>query len=75
MNEFCKKISKILEVDEVKASDVLTDFFAWDSLAVLSVIAELDSLYGINVDASEISNLKTVGDLVDFVEVRTQLKP
>ena len=32
MKEFCEQIAEILDVAEVKESDVLADFAEWDSL-------------------------------------------
>ena len=70
MDELFGKLAEILEVDAVKPADVLRDFESWDSLAALSIIAMLDSSYGVRAGAEELKNLKTVGDLAGFIAAR-----
>ncbi len=70
MNEFLSKIAGILEVDAVKESDDLKSFSQWDSLSVLSVIAMLDSSYGVNLRAADLAPVKSAGDLWQLVEAR-----
>jgi len=68
MNDFCVKLADILDVAEVKESDLLTGFSTWDSLSVLSIIAMLDSKYGLNVTAADLRNVGTVGDLWNLIQ-------
>lgn len=68
MNEFIAKIAEILEVDPVTEFDVLGDFQEWDSLSVLSVIAMLDSDYGVNLNAVDLKEKITVGELWQIVQ-------
>jgi acyl carrier protein len=70
MNEFLAKIAGILEVEAVKESDDLKAFPQWDSLAVLSVIAMLDSTYGLNLHAADFEPIRTAGDLWNLVQSR-----
>ena len=70
MDELFGKLAEILEVDAVKPADVLRDFESWDSLAALSIIAMLDSSYGVRAGAEELKTLKTVGDLAGFIAAR-----
>jgi acyl carrier protein len=70
MNEFLSKIAGILEVPEVKPTDELKVFPQWDSLSVLSVIAMLDSQYGLNLHASDLKQAATAGDLWNLVQSR-----
>jgi acyl carrier protein len=65
-----QKLSEILEVPEVKPDDVLKEFEAWDSLAVLSIIAMLGNQYGIRISAMELNTLHTVADLEALVSQR-----
>lgn len=39
MEKMKEQLAELLEVDEVKDSDVLEDFECWDSLTILSIIA------------------------------------
>ena len=70
MDELFGKLAEILEVDAVKPADVLRDFESWDSLAALSIIAMLDSSYGVRAGAEELKTLKTAGDLAGFIAAR-----
>jgi acyl carrier protein len=70
MNEFLKQIATILEVAEVKEADELKSFAQWDSLAVLSVIAMLDSNYGVNLQAADFAPVKSAADLWNVVQAK-----
>ena len=70
MNEFLKQIATILEVEDVKETDELKAFPQWDSLAVLSVIAMLDSNYGVNLQAADFGPVKSVSDLWNVVQAK-----
>jgi len=72
MKEFCEKMAFILDVAEVRESDVLGDFEAWDSLSVLSTIAMLDSNYHLNLVATDLKGIRTVGELWKLVESKTK---
>jgi acyl carrier protein len=65
-----QKLLEILEVPEVKPDDVLKEFEAWDSLAVLSIIAMLGNQYGIRISAMELNALHAVADLEALVSQR-----
>lgn len=66
--KFYDQLAKILDIEAVKADDVLKDFEAWDSLAVLSVLAMADSTYGASIKADEIRSVITALDLANLVE-------
>jgi acyl carrier protein len=59
VQEFLEGLAEILDVDEVKASDSLEAFSEWDSLAVLSVVATVDSKYGVNLTSAEVRGAAT----------------
>ena len=63
MSEFYSKLAELLEVEEVKPTDVLADSPLWDSLTQLSLIAMLDSDYGVNLTAADLREIRTAGDL------------
>ena len=46
MEKMKEQLAELLEVDEVKDSDVLEDFECWDSLTILSIIAWASENYG-----------------------------
>ena len=63
MSEFYSKLAELLEVEEVKPTDVLSDSPLYDSLTQLSLIAMLDSDYGVNLTAADLREIRTAGDL------------
>lgn len=70
MNQFCSRLAEILDVETVKETDVLSEFPEWDSLSALSVIAMLDSEYGVNLTAMQLRNINTVAELAMLAEGR-----
>ncbi len=70
MNEFFQKLAEIVEVDEVRESDVLTNFPTWDSLTVLTLIAAIGSTYDVNLTAAVFKEARTAGELWAIVKSR-----
>ena len=70
MDDFYVKLAEILEVESVKPDDVLRDFENWDSLTALSILATVDAVYGINLAAAELRQMKTVGELASTIASR-----
>lgn len=68
MDEFCKQLAEILELDEVTASDVLENFPEWDSLSVLSVVAMIDAQYRVNLTATDLRTVRTAQSLYELVD-------
>jgi acyl carrier protein len=68
--KFYEQLAKILDIEEVKPEDVLKDFEAWDSLAILSVLAMADSTYGVSIKAEEIRSVVTAAELANLVEAK-----
>ena len=68
MDKYISGISEILEVESVELSDELNSFEAWDSLAVLSIIAFCDSEYSVALSAEEINNSGTILGLKELIE-------
>ena len=63
MNEFLKEMADILDEESVSASDRLEDFGAWDSLAVLSVVAMADARYRVSLTAQQVRAVATIDEL------------
>jgi len=57
-----------LEEGELKVTDVLADFEEWDSIAILSYIAMMDSQFTKTVKGQEIKAFVTVQDALDMME-------
>lgn len=67
MEEIYGKLADILQVDEVKPTDILASFAEWDSLSVLSVVAMVDADYGVNLSAAELARVSTAQELVELI--------
>ena len=46
MENMYEELAELLEVDEVKDNEILSEFECWDSLTVLSIIAWDSENYG-----------------------------
>ncbi len=70
MSEFYKGIAEILEVDEnLVSSDFELDAgdAAWDSLAVVSVIALIDELYSKTLEGKLLTECKKIADIEKLI--------
>jgi acyl carrier protein len=69
-NIFYKRLDEMLEVapGTIQGSVELAGLEAWDSLAVMSFIAMIDSQYQISLPAVAIIACRTVDDLATLVE-------
>lgn len=61
-------LAEILEEDEVKESDVLKEFDAWDSLAILSIIAYASDNFHKQLSNNDVRGAKTIGELISLFE-------
>lgn len=71
MIENIKKIvAEILEVDvaDVKEDALILDDLGADSIAVMEIVMELEETLGVEVPTDDILELKTVGDIVAYIE-------
>ena len=67
-----KMINALAEALEVEAAkiqedDNFRDYEAYSSLTELSVLAMLDSDFGIEIEMKEFNRYRTVNDLIDLV--------
>lgn len=65
-------LAEALEKDSgsITAEDIFRDYEEYSSLTELSVLAMLDSEFGIEIEMKEFGNYKTVADLVRLVELK-----
>jgi len=68
--EFYLKLAEILDIETVKPEDALTNFDAWDSLSMLSVLALADTKYGVTIRPEDLRAAVTAADLARLVEGR-----
>ena len=67
-------LAEQLDVDPAKItleSDIMSDYEA-DSLAIVDMVMTLQDEIGIEVPAASIESLRTVGDVVNFVDSHAQ---
>lgn len=68
-----KFIELFAEALDIEASDLRIDtefrtLPVWDSMVYLSVIAMLDDEYDIQIENAEFKTLKTIGDIINYIE-------
>jgi len=70
MEEFLKQLAEILELEEIFPDTNYRELDDWDSLAVLSVIALVDSKYGVTLKAEDLRKAANAGALYEIIEAR-----
>jgi len=72
--ETIKRIEKVLqnvfEDKTIKITEITTanDIPAWDSLMHMIVISEIEEEFGLNFTFNEVSEFKTIGDIIACIE-------
>jgi len=66
--KFLDNLKEALEMEdkEIKMEDRFRDYEEWSSLKELSVLAMLDSEFGIELEMIDFNQLITVGDLYSY---------
>lgn len=67
MEELIEQLEELLEIDSIDLTKKFKDYDEWDSLASLSVIALLDSNYGITIKNSELMAFENIQAFCDYV--------
>ena len=57
-----------LEEKEINMTDVFRDYDEWDSLGRLSLIAEIDTEFEIQIGEKDFEHLNTVADLLNEIK-------
>lgn len=62
-------LAEALEIDSdrIEEADLFREYDAYSSLTELSVLAMLDSEFGIEIEMKEFNKYKTVGDLIRLI--------
>ena len=68
-NKFKHLISEGLELDisEINENLILDPENNWDSLALLSVISEIDTQYGIQVDVEKLVSCRKLSEVYNLI--------
>ncbi|WP_035293004.1 acyl carrier protein [Clostridium sp. KNHs214] len=73
-----EKIKKIIaeqlsiEEDEVQLNSTFTDDLGVDSLEIFEIVMSLEDEFNIEIPNEDIENMKTVGDIVKYVELKIE---
>lgn len=67
MEELIVKLAELLEVEELDTTKKFSDYDEWDSLALLSVLAMLDSDYGVSMSGARLKEFANIGEFCNFV--------
>ena len=72
--KFLEQIKEVFEKEDgsVSLEDKFRDYERWDSLTNLSLIAMLDSEFGVLIESKDFNKLSTVGDLLNEVTKRME---
>jgi len=72
--KFLEMINEALEIEDrtITMSDAFRDYEEWDSLARLSLIAEIDDVYNVVIEDEVFKNLLTLNDLYAEIVKRTK---
>jgi acyl carrier protein len=68
--KFIKVIKDALELEDKNLSmnDKFKEFEEWDSLAQLTLIAELDENFDVTIQTSDFKNITTLQELFDHIQ-------
>lgn len=67
MEKLVTELKEILEISDLPLHHRFDDLSEWDSLNALTVIALLDSNYGIRIDAESLQKFKHISEFIDYV--------
>lgn len=67
---FLNQFKEVLELDsyDLTLDEPFRDLDAWDSLALLSVIAMIDDEYDVIIKGNQFKELNTLNDIITFIE-------
>jgi acyl carrier protein len=57
-----------ISVDKVSADAKIVEDLGADSLDVVELLSRLEDEYGITIPDEDVENIKTVGDIVSYIE-------
>lgn len=70
MEKLIEQMTEIFEIETVNDNDVLRSYELWDSLSVISLLAVLDTDFGVTIESEDLAEIVTVRDLFLLVQAR-----
>jgi acyl carrier protein len=73
-NEILAWVAEIFEtpIEKIRPETKREEIEAWDSLGILTLIARMDEDFHILLTDEEIQRLRSVGDIIDFLNKRDE---
>lgn len=70
MKEKLDLIAEALDADGelVKPDTILENLEEWDSMGIIAIISMLDKKYKVQLNADQIKALKTVSDILEYMQ-------
>lgn len=72
MANVVEKIKELLEVEDLDVNLKFKELEEWDSLSVLSVLAMVDSDYGMNMSQAEVENFTSISEFIKHIEANAK---
>ena len=74
--KFLETVKTALDIDgrDLSLSDIFRDYSEWDSLGRLSLIAELDAEFDVQIEDEAFEKVVTLADLLTEIEQRVASK-
>jgi acyl carrier protein len=68
--KFINNLKEALEIEnkEIKMEDKFRDYEEWNSLKELSILAMMDSEFGVEIEMKDFNKLITIRDLYNFIK-------
>ncbi len=57
-----------MEEEDITLDSSITDDLGADSLDIVDVVSTLSDEFGVEIQESDVDNIKTVGDMVKYIE-------
>ncbi|MCE5345938.1 MAG: acyl carrier protein [Bacteroidales bacterium] len=76
-NKFLRNFIEVFDevpTEAITMNTVLRAIEGWSSLVGLSIIAMADQEYGVEIDDVDLRGIKTVGELFDLIQKKTNVK-
>lgn len=72
LKDFIERFVEAVEIEDASSlseNTLFRELDEWNSLAALSLIAMLDEEYGIQIETPQFSQLKTIGDIFNYINI------
>jgi acyl carrier protein len=60
-----------IDIKKISRASHLANDLGMDSFGAIEVMFEIEERFGIEVDEKELTNIKTVGDMVNYIKGKT----